>query len=59
MCDDFYLEGVWLWRINGGYSQEMIWFDWKVWKSEYAEATHLSDWRVKVEQIHLIANKMK
>ena len=21
----FYLEGVWLWRISGGYSQEMMW----------------------------------
>jgi len=20
----FYLEGVWLWRISGGYSQEMM-----------------------------------
>ena len=21
----FYLDGVWLWRISGGYSQEMVW----------------------------------
>jgi len=20
----FYLDGVWLWRISGGYSQEMV-----------------------------------
>jgi len=23
--EGFYLEGVWLWRISGGQSQEMMW----------------------------------
>ena len=25
MFGGFYLEGVWLWRISGSYSQEMMW----------------------------------
>jgi len=30
MCGDFIWRYVWLWRISGGYSQEMMWLTLRV-----------------------------